>query len=1481
MKRLYFSLAIGLAVAVSPQPLLAQRTKSANLPLKSARDVPSAEQRRACEELRKSSPTLFLQKYFVPEQKGPYKEKPYKVRQKAPSRQAVVNPNLVLWGDVISPTKPGFHSFSPVNPVTLTRLNDYSMGFFNAGCGRVGNKLCGVYLDLSLQEYGFVQAYYYSVSTDTWQVIDPPTPLPDLTLSAVETAQDANTGEVFGEFRNAQSNGLEWGVVDYVNKTRTTIAQAVNPYVALGIAQDGYAYGVAQDGCLYKIDRKTGAETKIGSTGVNVLTSSGSSYFQSGEIDPKTNTFYWAATDADGVSALYTVDLATGAASKVGDYDSEYTNANITGLTIPKPAAEDGAPAALTDLKALFEGGALSGKITFTAPSKTFDGKSSLTGTLDYRVIVNGSDTLKGKTTAGQFTTVDVTVAEGQNQFVAYTLNGVGNSPSAKTSAFVGTDEPAAPAAVKFQADDKGAAQLSWNAAKGLHDGWLGDVKYDVARISGKDTLWVGNDLSTTTFTEQIPQSKLKAYHYGVTAKNRKGRSPLALSNEQLLGSAFEVPYFCDFDNNLDLYTVIDANGDGSTWNWDAATKSAAYRWSSTDSGDDWLITPPLHLLAGKSYKVSFKARSTNGALYPEKLEARWGTGNSAEQLTNELLPTTVLTKEGYEQFEKVIKPAAEGKYYLGFHAVSDASMYYLYLDSIFVEDAPDSRSPGAVTNLKAVGDPTGELQATLTFNAPATTLGGDALSSLTKIEVLKGDDLVATVDKPRPGEALTVTDNHATQGTNYYSVYAYNAVGAGPRASISTFVGVDMPDMPVVTALDNTQSVKLSWQPVKGLNGGVVQPAKTRYDIFNVSDEGYVSDSLTSVTGLTEYNITGLSNNEGTPQHYRTWAVRAANGAGESTFGVAAIVVGKPYALPFHQSFKNATDEGLFMGINHGEGNYQWQITGEASVDDDGGSQAFTANEASSGDVYTGKISLKGAKNPQLLFYYQAPQNLPASLTASIERKDGTQVELFTYDFSKSTNDDWTPVIVKIPERLIAEDYVKVHFKGTSTQGLMGEKIYVDNINIVDPVKTDAAITLSAPESIKKGQTLTVNMTLKNNGLDELVKPRVKVTVNGKSLADSTLNLRLGLLESVVVPVKVTTSRLDEAGKLTVNAEVLTAGDLVADNNSATIDVVATEAQVDAPSGLHCTDRQGGNITLAWTGPATSYLSKTDDFESYQPWSLSFGDWTTLDVDGGLAQALSSRATYPHQGEAFAFMDWQPSDLFRTGAGLDPHSGTKALVGICQLDASRTSYVNADNWLISPRLSGREQTISFWVNNFPQQGYGIETFQVWASTTDNNKASFHQVGSDYTQSTGQWTKIEVLLPEGTTYFAIRQNTSSSQTYLFMLDDITFEVANGASSYRVYREGNLIGSTTDTTYKDQGVTDGNHSYAVTAIYPDGSESAPALLSVTTGIGQTELKPTATPNVYSTTGALVRRNATTLQGLPKGVYVVDGKKIVVK
>jgi hypothetical protein len=55
--------------------------------------------------------------------------------------------------------------------------------------------------------------------------------------------------------------------------------------------------------------------------------------------------------------------------------------------------------------------------------------------------------------------------------------------------------------------------------------------------------------------------------------------------------------------------------------------------------------------------------------------------------------------------------------------------------------------------------------------------------------------------------------------------------------------------------------------------------------------------------------------------------------------------------------------------------------------------------------------------------------------------------------------------------------------------------------------------------------------------------------------------------------------------------------------------------------------------------------------------------------------------------------------------------------------------------------------------------------------------------------------------------------------------------------------------------------------------------------ITNGINSivTENKKTSVNNnnVYSITGTLVRSNAKNLEGLPKGLYIVNGKKFVVK
>ena len=54
-----------------------------------------------------------------------------------------------------------------------------------------------------------------------------------------------------------------------------------------------------------------------------------------------------------------------------------------------------------------------------------------------------------------------------------------------------------------------------------------------------------------------------------------------------------------------------------------------------------------------------------------------------------------------------------------------------------------------------------------------------------------------------------------------------------------------------------------------------------------------------------------------------------------------------------------------------------------------------------------------------------------------------------------------------------------------------------------------------------------------------------------------------------------------------------------------------------------------------------------------------------------------------------------------------------------------------------------------------------------------------------------------------------------------------------------------------------------------------------ILTVTESTGIATISVTRPVNVYNVQGRMVRSKATTLDGLPKGVYIVNGRKVVVR
>lgn len=595
-----------------------------------------------------------------------------------------------LWGNVIDSDNKksngiyrfGIYNADPQALVTGSKV------VANAGSVYFDGRFRFISADYSYADQGYVSAnlFDYTVNDNEWVSSGRHTTLQDdqMGLLGVETAFDRATGKVYGVFYKDKSLAeMEFGVADYDALTRTTIGSATRKYVAIGLTADLVMYGVAEDGNLYRISTDDGTETLVGSTGLTLLKEDGTTNVQSGEIDQRDGTFYWAATDAEGKSALYTVDLTTGAATKLSDFTA---HGQMYALTVPYPIAEDDAPANVTNLKVAFEKATTSGTVTFRMPAVTFAG-DVLDGETEYRVIA-GTDTISGVAQPGERVSVAVTGEDGTEcGYTVWAVNGVGAGPKRSATAYCGMDSPSSLQGLTLsKGDAEGQLVLSWDEPLGRRGGYVGEVVYTVLR-NATDT--VAKNIVEQTFTETMPVEGMNAYNYKVVALCNNDSKVSATSNTVVLGDYVDVPFVDDFSNEtrFGIYTVEDVNGDGFTWKYRSYTPmSACYSNSYTDAADDWLLTPPVKLAAGKIYAVRFCV-SENNAKYTNKLEVKYGEGNTAAELVNTAFDTfDVVSKDTTEMSFDVV---AEQEMLLrvGFHVTSEMVQGNLYVFGISVTE--------------------------------------------------------------------------------------------------------------------------------------------------------------------------------------------------------------------------------------------------------------------------------------------------------------------------------------------------------------------------------------------------------------------------------------------------------------------------------------------------------------------------------------------------------------------------------------------------------------------------------------------------------------------------------------------------------------------------------------------------------------------------------------------------------------------------
>ena len=966
------------------------------------------------------------------------------------------------------------------------------------------------------------------------------------------------------------------------------------------------------------------------------------------------------------------------------------------------------------------------------------------------------------------------------------------------------------------------------------------------------------------SYVDKDPSLVAGTYTYQVVAYNASGSGLKSEGVAVFLYMVAEPPYMADFTipGTVDQFQTIDGNNDGSTWEWNAGY-GAYYMFNSLHAGDDYLVSLPIHLKTGKNYHVFVSAYAAN-ATYPERFEIKMGKVPTVEGLSTTILEPTEVSNVTEEDFENNFTVTEDGDYYVAIHAISDANMLRLSINRLIVGIGASPKSPAAITNFTVSPGAKGALEVNLAFRTPDTFFDGTPAEGTMDVEIYRDMVHIATMTDLPYGTDQTWKDTDVEDGQIYeYLLVPSNAEGSGQRTDhLAAFVGTDIPAaLTGLTAADNGTSITFGWQKVgeQGANGGYVDPEKVNYQLWSLklqetpAGSQLVTDNqLASVTDTDSYELE-MNTDEG-DQDFKYWAVFPVNTLGAGEPMTVSRIVGAAYTLPFGESFEGGSFHYLWTGSD----NAGMYISDDASDEDGSAAKMYVLDKPGVGYVNTGKLNLKDAFNPTLFFDVKSETLTKLSVMGSINGAKFTTVQA-----DVPVTSEYTTVKVSL-NSLKNGRYAQVAISADfaeATADTWGDVLLIDNIRIVDLFANDLSVTVEAPATVEAGLKGTIVATVKNEGENAATGYTIKVKAEDKELLNQTVNETLEPNQSKEFTAQLETSIVDFGAGVTITAEVVYESDQNLDNNVAETLISIDAPSVPAPTNVVATDKGADGVEVTWNAPGAEARAAedvvTETFEN------GMGGFTTIDADE----------------------DGKNWNVNAGGQNIKTHSGLGSVYSQ-SYDSNAARSLTPDNWLVTP-LATLGDTFSFWACG-QEPTSADEHFAVYVSTTTADDPAAFTLVSDEFVATSEMTQYSVDLSAyagQTGYIAIRHFNTTNKLAL-VVDDVTFSRAIPVLvGFNIYYDREKIadveGDKTTYTVAADKVTDGEHSFGVSAVYANGRESLITTAMITVGTDIRQIVSDGKPvDVYSLDGKLVRSQVKSLNGL-KGVYVINGKTILVK
>lgn len=305
---------------------------------------------------------------------------------------------------------------------------------------------------------------------------------------------------------------------------------------------------------------------------------------------------------------------------------------------------------------------------------------------------------------------------------------------------------------------------------------------------------WTVKNTSYSEYEVSFEAPSGGVFFVGIHAESPAGQSGISIRNIAFEAASnaegrqlpfFIAPTAAEFEADC---TVVDANGDGNSWEYDASENAMRYYMSSTYDADDWVFLPAIDFGTGGAFDFSMDARAADRSC-PESFEVCVGNAPTPQAMRSQAVFSDININV-FLPYEGVLNVPEGGVAYVGIHATSPRDRWSLYVRNISVSRS-EVKTPAAAT-LTATAEGT---VATLTVTLPSTAADGSALSEPVGATVAVDGVQVRRIE-PSTGKQHTLTLD-LTVGKHTISATPFIVIGgnevAGPATSVD--ITISRPD--------------------------------------------------------------------------------------------------------------------------------------------------------------------------------------------------------------------------------------------------------------------------------------------------------------------------------------------------------------------------------------------------------------------------------------------------------------------------------------------------------------------------------------------------------------------------------------------------------------------------------------------------------------------------------------------------------------